>query len=102
MNRAFDGDIVAVELLPQDQWHEAESSMIADDGIFLNKWSFEKLTFSLQYVFISSFQRMMKMMVFTWLQAALMMLQGIQKLSKLVLDRRFLVPTVHLGGWLAL
>jgi len=41
MNRAFDGDIVAVELLPQDQWHEGESSMIADDGIFLNKWSFE-------------------------------------------------------------
>ncbi|KAJ6809856.1 exosome complex exonuclease RRP44-like protein A [Iris pallida] len=31
MNRAFDGDIVAVELLPQDQWHEGESSIIADD-----------------------------------------------------------------------
>ncbi|GJN09217.1 hypothetical protein PR202_ga27201 [Eleusine coracana subsp. coracana] len=30
MNRAFDGDIVAVELLPQDQWHESKS-FIADD-----------------------------------------------------------------------
>ncbi|ONK57230.1 uncharacterized protein A4U43_C10F17940 [Asparagus officinalis] len=31
MNRAFDGDIVAVGLLPQDQWNEGESSMIADN-----------------------------------------------------------------------
>ncbi|KAJ4963256.1 hypothetical protein NE237_023195 [Protea cynaroides] len=31
MNRAFDGDIVAVELLPQDQWHEEKSLSIADD-----------------------------------------------------------------------
>ncbi|KAK7856151.1 exosome complex exonuclease rrp44 like protein a [Quercus suber] len=30
MNRAFDGDIVAVELLPQDQWHEEKSLSIAD------------------------------------------------------------------------
>ncbi|GAV92505.1 LOW QUALITY PROTEIN: RNB domain-containing protein/PIN_4 domain-containing protein, partial [Cephalotus follicularis] len=30
MNRAFDGDIVAVELLPQDQWHE-KSLSIADE-----------------------------------------------------------------------
>ncbi|KAM0919727.1 hypothetical protein ACQ4PT_007905 [Festuca glaucescens] len=30
MNRAFDGDIVSVELLPQDQWHEMKS-FIADD-----------------------------------------------------------------------
>ncbi|XP_057422449.1 exosome complex exonuclease RRP44 homolog A isoform X2 [Lotus japonicus] len=28
MNRAFDGDIVAVELLPQDQWHEEKSLSI--------------------------------------------------------------------------
>lgn len=33
MNRAFDGDIVAVELLPQDQWHNEKSLHIADDGI---------------------------------------------------------------------
>nr|CAD1835273.1 unnamed protein product [Ananas comosus var. bracteatus] len=31
MNRAFDGDIVAVELLPQDQWHEGKSLIAADD-----------------------------------------------------------------------
>ncbi|OMO55680.1 Ribonuclease II/R [Corchorus capsularis] len=31
MNRAFDGDIVAVELLPQDQWHEEKSLCIADE-----------------------------------------------------------------------
>ncbi|GMP26912.1 hypothetical protein CsSME_00003152 [Camellia sinensis var. sinensis] len=31
MNRAFDGDIVAVELLPQDQWHEQKSLSIADE-----------------------------------------------------------------------
>ncbi|XP_058098266.1 exosome complex exonuclease RRP44 homolog A [Magnolia sinica] len=31
MNRAFDGDIVAVELLPQEQWHEGKSLSIADD-----------------------------------------------------------------------
>ncbi|KAL2905965.1 Exosome complex exonuclease RRP44-like protein A [Bienertia sinuspersici] len=30
MNRAFDGDIVAVELFPQDQWH-AEKSQILDE-----------------------------------------------------------------------
>ncbi|KAI8031638.1 hypothetical protein LOK49_LG01G02738 [Camellia lanceoleosa] len=31
MNRAFAGDIVAVELLPQDQWHEQKSLSIADE-----------------------------------------------------------------------
>ncbi|XP_073001204.1 exosome complex exonuclease RRP44 homolog A [Typha latifolia] len=31
MNRAFDGDIVAVELLPQDKWHEGKSLIVADD-----------------------------------------------------------------------
>ncbi|KAI4327860.1 hypothetical protein L6164_020272 [Bauhinia variegata] len=31
MNRAFDGDIVAVELLPQDQWHEEKSLSIAGE-----------------------------------------------------------------------
>ncbi|XP_009369787.2 exosome complex exonuclease RRP44 homolog A [Pyrus x bretschneideri] len=31
MNRAFDGDIVAVELLPQDQWHEEKSIALADE-----------------------------------------------------------------------
>ncbi|KAL2339469.1 hypothetical protein Fmac_007409 [Flemingia macrophylla] len=42
MNRAFDGDIVAVELLPQDQWQEASSLSIAgeededvDEGVHL-------------------------------------------------------------------
>lgn len=33
MNRAFDGDIVAVEILPQDQWREDESLSIADEGM---------------------------------------------------------------------
>ncbi|XP_060193926.1 exosome complex exonuclease RRP44 homolog A [Lycium barbarum] len=31
MNRAFDGDIVAVELLPQEQWHEEKSLSLADE-----------------------------------------------------------------------
>ncbi|KAE8645869.1 exosome complex exonuclease RRP44 homolog A [Cucumis sativus] len=31
MNRAFDGDVVAVELLSRDQWHEEKSLTIADD-----------------------------------------------------------------------
>lgn len=31
MNRAFDGDVVAVELLPQDQWQEEKSLSIADE-----------------------------------------------------------------------
>ncbi|KAJ3689747.1 hypothetical protein LUZ61_018911 [Rhynchospora tenuis] len=31
MNRAFDGDIVAVELLPQDQWNTGKSLIVADD-----------------------------------------------------------------------
>lgn len=31
MNRAFDGDIVAVELLPQEQWLEEKSLVIADE-----------------------------------------------------------------------
>ncbi|KAK4857935.1 hypothetical protein QYF36_008462 [Acer negundo] len=31
MNRAFDCDIVAVELLPQEQWHEEKSLSIADE-----------------------------------------------------------------------
>ncbi|KAJ6678275.1 RIBONUCLEASE [Salix viminalis] len=32
MNRAFDGDVVAVELLPQDQWNEEKSLSIVDEG----------------------------------------------------------------------
>ncbi|KAJ8428942.1 hypothetical protein Cgig2_009813 [Carnegiea gigantea] len=36
MNRAFDGDIVAVELLPQDQWHvEKALSIAAEVGNYL-------------------------------------------------------------------
>ncbi|KAK9164894.1 hypothetical protein Scep_000085 [Stephania cephalantha] len=31
MNRAFDGDIVAVELLPKDQWNSEKSLSIAED-----------------------------------------------------------------------
>ncbi|KAM7515994.1 hypothetical protein LguiA_005577 [Lonicera macranthoides] len=31
MNRAFDGDVVAVELLPQEQWHEEKSLSIAQE-----------------------------------------------------------------------
>uniref|UniRef100_A0A6N2NEN3 PIN domain-containing protein n=1 Tax=Salix viminalis TaxID=40686 RepID=A0A6N2NEN3_SALVM len=31
MNRAFDGDVVAVELLPQDQWNEEKSLSIVDE-----------------------------------------------------------------------
>ncbi|KAF6154330.1 hypothetical protein GIB67_026786 [Kingdonia uniflora] len=31
MNRAFDGDVVAVELLPKDQWPQETSVSIADD-----------------------------------------------------------------------
>ncbi|CAI0404594.1 unnamed protein product [Linum tenue] len=31
MNRAFDGDVVAVELLPRDQWHEEKSLSIVDE-----------------------------------------------------------------------
>lgn len=36
MNRAFDGDIVAVELLPEDQWQEGKSRSIVDDGTVSN------------------------------------------------------------------
>jgi exosome complex exonuclease DIS3/RRP44 len=47
MNRAFDGDIVAVELLPQDQWNTVKSSIVADDGTFYLSYflcmSFDKL-----------------------------------------------------------
>lgn len=35
MNRAFDGDIVAVELLPQDQWHEEKSLSIRGEGMLI-------------------------------------------------------------------
>ncbi|XVF18162.1 hypothetical protein REPUB_Repub10bG0188600 [Reevesia pubescens] len=31
MNRTFDGDIIALELLPQDQWHEEKNLSIADE-----------------------------------------------------------------------
>ncbi|KAL2522031.1 ribonuclease II family protein [Forsythia ovata] len=31
MNRAFDGDVVAVELLPREQWQEEKSLVIADE-----------------------------------------------------------------------
>lgn len=41
MNRAFDGDIVAVELLPQDSWQEEKSLAIANDGL----WSLIYLSF---------------------------------------------------------
>ena len=36
MNRAFDGDIVVVELLPEDQWQEGKSLSIVDDGTVSN------------------------------------------------------------------
>lgn len=32
MNRAFDGDVVAVELLPEDQWKEGNILKLAEDG----------------------------------------------------------------------
>lgn len=35
MNRAFDGDIVAVELLPQEQCHEAKTLSLVVEGIIL-------------------------------------------------------------------
>lgn len=35
MNRAFDGDIVAVELLPQDQWQGEKSMSIASEGMLI-------------------------------------------------------------------
>lgn len=35
MNRSFDGDIVAVELLPQDEWREEKNLSIADEGIIV-------------------------------------------------------------------
>lgn len=34
MNRAVDGDIVAVELLPREQWREASSGRIEERGGF--------------------------------------------------------------------
>jgi len=34
MNRAFDGDIVAVELLPRDQWQDEKALSIAEEGLF--------------------------------------------------------------------
>lgn len=37
MNRAFDGDVVAVELLPQDQWKDEKSLSIAGEGMFIIK-----------------------------------------------------------------
>lgn len=33
MNRAFDGDIVAVELLPEDQWQGEKSLSIVGEGM---------------------------------------------------------------------
>lgn len=33
MNRAVDGDVVAVALLPQDQWQEENSLSLADEGM---------------------------------------------------------------------
>lgn len=35
MNRAFDGDIVAAELLPQDQWQGVSSLSIAHEGMLI-------------------------------------------------------------------
>lgn len=43
MNRAFDGDIVAVELLPMDQWHEEKALSIADAGMLIDKSVLESL-----------------------------------------------------------
>lgn len=40
MNRAFDGDIVAVELLPQDQWHEEKSLSLAEEGMLESHYLF--------------------------------------------------------------
>lgn len=35
MNRAFDGDIEAAELLPQDQWQGVSSLSIAHEGMLI-------------------------------------------------------------------
>lgn len=52
MNRAFDGDVVAVELLPQEQWHEEKSLSIAEGGMFTSYYSL--VTFvAIYYIFIA-------------------------------------------------
>jgi exosome complex exonuclease DIS3/RRP44 len=55
MNRAFDGDIVAVELLPQDEWQGEKSMSIAGEGI-LPKLSVFCQKEDLQLVKIYSFE----------------------------------------------
>ena len=32
LNRAFDGDVVAVELLPEDQWSSEAEVVLVDEG----------------------------------------------------------------------
>lgn len=44
MNRSFDGDIVAVELLPPDQWHDSKSFIADDDGML---FIFSRISFFL-------------------------------------------------------
>jgi exoribonuclease R len=77
MNRAFDGDIVSVELLPQDQWHETKSFIADDDGIFFNlgriSFSLSDLIFLTQWMFLL-FQKMIMKGMSVWLQIVRMML----------------------------
>lgn len=96
MNRAFDGDIVAVELLSQDQWHEENSLSLADEGMvaymvpsfkeyvcFFLSLSFRPGTLLdptillIINIIFMQLQRM-KRKEFIWPQAAQMMLLGQQ------------------------
>jgi exoribonuclease R len=93
MNRAFDGDIVSVELLPQDQWHETKSFIADDDGMHFNlrciSFSLFDIIFLNRWMFLL-FQKMV-MMRSGWLQIVLMMLHEIPISHNQLLDHQLLL-----------
>lgn len=64
MNRAFDGDVVAVELLPQDQWKDEKSLSIAGEGMFIVKLFDLRHKVDLQLVRIYFFEVILILTIF--------------------------------------
>ena len=99
MNRAFDGDIVAVELLPQDQWHESKSFIADDDGIFsvLKKQDETHLILFLLFGELCCFFQKKKKKMSIWYLIVLMMLLGTLVPHNQQLDHQLLLSlVVHL------
>lgn len=81
MNRGFDGDVVAVELLPQEQWQENSLGKIVEDGPYSNYCLYIPITNWNRFAFWNStFFSLALVEVFAWTNVSLCIFR--QKMSK--------------------